>query len=170
MYSRLFVKALKFAALASIMNYEDYPYIPMREWSWAKDLVNYEIEGLEGLFANSSSLDPLLDVAKNVVGRAIVKIIRGESKDPKLHLSKKDKDSGIILRSVLAYALKNNGRLKEYDTFNKFAPSARTGLDKVIKWMIDSGYLVEIESGRQFSSKQRCDCLKITRSFALLMS
>lgn len=170
MYSRLFVKALKFAALASIMNYEDYPYIPMREWEWAKDLVNYEIEGLEGLFANSSSLDPLLDVAKNVVGRAIVKIMRGESKDPKLQLSKKDKDSGIILRSVLAYALKNNGRLKEYDTFNKFAPSARTGLDKVIKWMIDSGYLVEIESGRQFSKKQRCDCLKITRSFALLMS
>lgn len=169
MYSRLFVKALKFAALASIMNYDDYPFIPAREWNWAKDLANYEVEGLDALFANSSSFDPLIDIARNVVGRQIVKLLSGSSKDPKAQPTKKERDTGMIKKPMLAYCLKNNARLKEYDTFNKFAPSATTGLDKVIKWMVNSGYLVEVKGNSAIYHKE-IEYVKVTSNFPLLMA
>lgn len=167
LYSRLFVKALKFAALASIMNYEDYPFIPMREWSWAKDLANYEVEGLEGLFSNTSSFDPLMDVAKNVVGRAIVKMLRGGYKGYG-SMTKKECEKQIINLSKLRYVLKNSNRLKEYDTFNSRSAGATTGFDKVVQWMIGSGYLVGIkERGKQGENKP--EFIKVTSNFEFLM-
>ena len=165
MYSRLFIKALKFSALASVFNYKDYPYIPMKEWLWGKDLAMYEMEGLGNLFANTSSGDIIHDLAKNVVGNYIIKILRGELKGEKYQLDRDKIERGIVPVSILYHSLKNNRRLKEFDTFSKFNPSVKTGFEKIIKWMVDNRYLHELEL-----AQYRVRCVKITDEFRLLMS
>jgi hypothetical protein len=50
MASRMHLKALKFAALASVFNHTDNE-LHQEEWEWAKALVQYEFDGLVNFFA-----------------------------------------------------------------------------------------------------------------------
>jgi hypothetical protein len=55
MLTRAFVKAIKYAGIATVYNYEHDLIIKRPEWEWAKNMVMYEINGIDHFFQGSAN-------------------------------------------------------------------------------------------------------------------
>lgn len=152
MASRAWLKAMKFAGIATVFNRMDVN-ICEQEWNWGKQMVEYELSTVDNVFAGGGLGNITEDLAKRLVAPCIVKIIRGEYKDRKQQSDTHDAKRGIFPRSALVKSLKNNRELNNYsdDVSQRSAPVS--GLEKVIRHMISMGYIETIDWGRAPSDK-----------------
>ncbi len=74
MISRAYVKALKFASIAAVFNHPDEIEIQPAEWSWAKAMVEYEIQGLDNFFKTDSA-DGMTNLIESVLYKPIVRLL-----------------------------------------------------------------------------------------------
>lgn len=164
MASRMPLKALKFAAIASVFNHHEL-VIREAEWEWAEAIVKYEYEGVENFFISAGSGE-MGDIVTHVVGPTIIRMLNGKYKAAKTGISKRDRDTGIIPLSVLSFNLKSNTSIKKLDDDPTMRTNPKTGLQKVIDHMIQYEYLkiVKDPNGR------RKQVYKVTEQFKILMS
>lgn len=161
MASRCFLKALRFAGIASVYNHTD-AVVRMKEWEWAKDMVEYEMSGIDNFFQGGKFGNVYADLIRRIVGVAIVKILTGKYKSRKMQVSSIDAKAGKFPLYCLAQALVNNKELATIsdDTESRSAP--RDGLEKVIGYMERMGYLIK-------DATSKTPVLKVTKAFEILM-
>jgi hypothetical protein len=151
MSSRMWLKAVKFAALASVYNH-DRAVICRDEWFWAKSMVEYEMNGLESFFSGSSYDSN--DLGEKIISPVIVKILQGKYNDPKKQSSKQERAKGIFARYAVKQALRNHANFK-----GKKDRSGRSLIDVHIDGMIKDGMLFDMGNGK----------VRITEMFSLLV-
>lgn len=164
MASRMPLKALKFAAIASVFNHHEL-VIKEAEWEWAEALVKYEYDGVENFFV-SAGTGEMGDVVTHIVGPTIIKMLNGKYKAHKTGISIQDRKAGIIPLATLSFNLKNNSSVKKLDDDPAQRTNPKTGLQKIIDHMIQYEYLklVKDPNGR------RKQVYKVTEQFKVLMS
>ena len=162
MATRMHLKALKFASLASIYNHDDC-VLHSAEWEWAKALVRYEFDGLVNFFAGSGSVINEADAGVWIIAKQIRKIIDGKLKDKNQTMDVRYRKAGIVSRSVLRQGLKNNIKITQFET--KMNGKIKSGIDVIIDYMVDCGYLVHVEND-PFGNKK--ELFKVTEQFNTL--
>lgn len=135
MSSRAWVKAVKYAAVATVVN-KDSVKMQWDEWNWAKSMVDYELSIVESMFSSGSILDDLVPI----VATAIVRIMKNGYKDPKLRMCK----DGSISKYVLSRALKGNVKINKVSDDEKIKSNPVTGVEKVLNYMVKQGYLIDL--------------------------
>ena len=161
MASRMHLKALKFAALATVFNRNDN-VMHKAEWEWAKSLIQYEFDGIDNFFANSGGLQKF-EGAVYLVAKAITNVLNNKFTDAKKSMDARYRKAGIVSRYCLRQILKNNSKIAEYDS-EKFG-KIQTGLDTILNYMIEQGYLYPVEHD-PFANKK--ELFKVTDMFSLL--
>lgn len=114
LYSRMAVKAMKFAALCAILmprDPDELPIIDTVSWNWAVEMVKTEVLNIQGLYSHTGSSD-LDDIAELVIKPCLIKLFKGQYKGKNQTLSKDKRDAGIFSYSVLHQVTKNNSQLK----------------------------------------------------------
>lgn len=159
MASRMHLKCLKFAALASVFNHTDNE-LHEEEWNWAKSLVQYEFDGLVNFFAGSGSVTNQIDAGVYIVAKTIAKMLDNKYKDKSTAIDIRYRKAGLIPRYALRQALKNNAKLTEFEV-NSYG-KLRSGADVVVDSMIENGYLYKVEADPYGNKK---DLVKVTELF-----
>lgn len=174
MATRMPLKALKFAAIASVFNHKDLE-IRMPEWEWAEQMVMYEYEGVDHFFMSSGNGD-MEDLITMHVGPCILRMLQGKIKNRKGGLDALDRKSGTFPLSKVKFNLKNNTALAKHDDDTKFRSQPVTGLEKVIRYMERIGYIksmmnenLQLEKTKLRTYK-RHNVYQITEEFKQLMS
>lgn len=164
--SRAWAKVVKLAAICSAFN--GLNEIGAQEYKWAHETVTSELGFIQNTFTHEST-DNLLDVVKSVMFPAILKCLKRQFKvDVKCsppRLAKK----GIFTYTNMSQILFNNVVVHTLDD-DPERPNPRTGLDKIIDYMLRSGLLVTVEPNElsMLGCKSK-KAYKITNDFQLLM-
>lgn len=169
MASRMFVKAMKYAAIATVLNYEHQLAIGEAEWEWAKSLVLYEFDQVDNFFHGSDLSDKYADVISSVIVPVIVKLLKDGYNDKQKTLTAKQKATKSIPYCKLTQILRNSGKLTKFD---KNIKSANDGLDMLLRNMMQNGYVIRkpdsavgkvgFKTGLMFNSK---DEFQLTQEF-----
>jgi len=163
MASRMPLKALKFAAIASVFNHHDLE-IRETEWEWAEAMVHYEYNGVDNFFM-STGTGEMYDLIRYIVGPVIVKMLKGEYKSRKTGLSSRDRKMGLIPLSVLSFNLKNNSHVKKLDDDTKNRTNPKTGIQKCVDYMYGHDFLRKVDD--PYSNRTRV--YMVTESFKAMM-
>lgn len=168
MASRLHVKALKYAGLATVFNKskgsDGCVLIESAEWLWAKDMIQYEWNTMNNFFQGSFSASPFDDAASRIIGKYIL-IALDEKNGRKLNKKMYDSGDPIMRKEhvVSLYHLRmcTSGQLKN---FNK---DYRDGFDIVLEYMIKEKYVVREEEyhNRYNMGKKGKTILRVKQSF-----
>lgn len=154
MHNRAYLKVLKFAALATALNKtKDDPtslVIDRDEWEWAKAMVDYEMANIDSFFSGKYFGNSLGD-AINVVRNTIFKLFsdKHDVKEKAGNLSLDMRAKNIFNKTALYRRLKSNTTLKEIDDDPKFKSKPKSGLDKCLEAMCESGAIKETRYGNR---------------------
>ena len=169
MYTRANVKALKIAALVSLLDENsEIGFISDSVWNWAVELVDYELSGITSLFnGHGAESSPLEDAMYSIIMPAIQKFFKGTSKTVRARASKNQLRLKIFPRSAIHQATKGRAGLKALeDTYNRTTP-----LDKVLDHMERIGYIKIYDPKEHKQEFKRLDKVKahyqITKEFEL---
>ena len=155
MLSRAALKTIKVACLLTLFNHHFAG--GMREglqiadecWDWAKELHEYEMEGLEEFFKVSGN-DDLYDISVGSVYKTITKIFNHGYADKKQQVSTRDVKEARIPLSILRYSLRKNKSVSDLSAFSK------PGFDILLDYMEKNKWAKQINVERikyvQFSS------------------
>jgi len=142
MCSRAFLKALKYSALATVLN-RDSVEMQWEEWEWGKSMVEYELSTVQTIFASGSMLN---DVCVKVVAPTIFKILVGGYKDPKKRVSDSEMKKGVFTKYALGQALKNNDMLIKLNDDPLIRSRPISGLDKALSFMVENEFLTDVSN------------------------
>ena len=142
MISRMFMKAIKFAAIASVLNKDESSrgslIIERPEWEWGKSLAEYEFNSIDCLFSGHGN-NIIEDLSLNIVREGIIKLLNGEyGKNKKVGLSKLSIRKQEVPYSNLYQLFRNNMKFVEV---GKYVENPAEGLVKVLEHMVSVGYL-----------------------------
>lgn len=163
MASRMFLKILKLAGIASVVNHEQ-AIIRREDWEWAKAMGEYEFAGIERFFRGdgSSQYDHLVQYT---AGRVIAKTLQGKYKDGP---SRKDRQNMYIQESWLRKKLNYIKDVKDISDDMKSRSFIKTGGEKLIDYMVKCSYLVRVE--RKAPNGTLVNYLRVMPEYQLLMS
>lgn len=171
MATRMPLKALKFAALASVFNHHTLD-IHLPEWEWAEAMVKYEYDGVDHFFMSAGSGD-MDDIVIGTVGICILKMLQGKYKGKKGSLNALDRKRGMFPLAALKHNLAKNSSLQRLDDDTKFKSNPKTGLEKVLEYMCRHDYLrrlTEQDKLKYGMHASRGVVYRITESFKTIMS
>jgi hypothetical protein len=160
MAGRMHVKAMKYAAICTLFNIESVPLgedcapitIDRDAWNWAKNIVVYELANTLKFFEGSNFINPIEDIVKNIVGKAMFRMLKGEFTAKSIKLTPRELENHIIPFKKLAQCLKQNKQLMITARCN----SPVDGLEIVLEHMIKVGYInVEYVSNEGHAGKFR---------------
>jgi hypothetical protein len=170
MASRMHMKTMKFAAIATVINKSNYHkddrlLIGGSEWEWAKRITAYELAGIEQVFSGSDFSNAFEDVTYEVIVPFIYKILSGGFTDFSMARSPLEIEHQLIPYKLFTRSLRKNKKL----VFQKTIRSPIDGLDNILQYMLNMGYLTIKESytatSRPYKGKTRSydplDCFKI---------
>ncbi len=170
MASRMHMKTMKFAAIATVINKSNYNkddrlLIGGDEWEWAKKVTAYELAGIEQVFSGSDFSNAFEDVTYDIVVPFMYKILSGLFTDVSMARSPKEVEQQLIPYKLFTRSLRKNKKL----VFQKTIRSPIDGLDQILQYMLNMGYLTIKESvtatSRSYKGKTRSydpqDCFKI---------
>jgi len=137
MCSRMYVKGLRYAALACVFNNKEERE-PLRitwpEFEWGFAMAEYEEDTLLSTFKGMTGVNSM-DLALNDVYRWIVLLLNGASKNKRATLSQNHIDHKFILNSKLKEGLKNSADVRAIDGDAKHGKYS-SGYDKCIDEMV----------------------------------
>jgi len=164
--SRAWAKVLKMASVISVYNGKSK--IGDDEYEWATMAVEQELEFIKLTFTHEG-VDNLDNIAKSAVYRPIVHMLQNKygdksKKTPSLDL----RQQGIFTLGNLKQVVRNNALLTELDD-DPLSFNPKTGLEKILNYMIRSGQLVEMkrEQLHILGCKSKIG-YKITSDFSLM--
>ena len=163
MSTRAAVKALKYAAIATVINYEHELVIQKPEWEWGKSLATYELNGVSDFFSGTSFDNVMDDVAKRVIGPSIYKLVELKmGADGQIALNRHELDKGYIPFSKLYRDNRNNKQIQYDDRL-----SHNECMRKVIRYMCDDvGYISRVHNPMDMRGRPyRCDVFTVTPFF-----
>jgi hypothetical protein len=163
MSTRAAVKALKYAAIATVINYEHCLEIKELEWEWGKSLAMYELNGVSDFFSGTSFDNVMDDVAKRVIGPSIYKLVELKmGADGQIALNRHELDKGYIPFSKLYRDNRNNKQIQYDDRL-----SHNECMRKVIRYMCDDvGYISRVHNPMDMRGRPyRCDVFTVTPFF-----
>lgn len=140
MASRMFVKAMKYAAIATVLNYDKQLSIGEAEWEWAKSLVLYEFDQVDNFFHGSDMSDKYADVIAQVIVPVIVKLLKDGYANKQLQLTALQKRNKSIPYGKFTQALRSCNKLM----FDKTVKSKMDGLGMILRNMLQNGYVIFI--------------------------
>ena len=160
--SRAWAKIIKLAAIVSVFNGKIE--IGEQEYQWATRAVENELATITDSFTYESS-DDMDNVVTSVVIPAIHKMLVGEYKSQKATPNSLLATKGIFTKMHIKQALKNNAVIKDLDD-NPQKQNPKTGLDKCLNSMVQSGLLSYLDENKMkaFKSKSKVG-FKITADF-----
>ena len=144
MVSRAFVKAMKFAAIATVYNKKRGDaralIIDREEWEWGKAMVMYEINSLEHFFMGSGEGESVVDDAvRRFVAPRIIKILEGKYKTKAVQSSRKDMKLGVFHASAIRQLLK---QVKEVTRIGETKTRGQmSGTDFLLNYMVKMEYI-----------------------------
>lgn len=139
MCSRAWAKIIKLACICSVYNGKSV--IGQEEYLWADNTIKSEINSIVSAFTFETT-DNLGNIAQNVVGHTIAKLLTGKIKHPKV--DPKLAEYGIFTYSNISQALKNNATLASIDDDTE-RNNPKTGLDKILSYMIRGGVIMLVQ-------------------------
>jgi len=140
MATRAWVKTIKIASIVDVFN--GHTDIEDETFNWAnKYAVGHEIQNIDILFSHENSSD-LNSVVTGVMVPNILKILNNKFNHTKKVPPKELRDRGIFTYSNVSQVLVNNRVLKSIDNKTD-SYKVEKGLDKVLRYMVDCGLLVE---------------------------
>ena len=133
MLSRAGLKTVKIACLITLFN--EHFAQGMREglqiensaWEWAKQLHDYEMDGLEEFFKTGG--DDLSYISTGIVYNAVIKLFNIGYKDRQLQPSRNDIKMNAVPLNMLKRALKHNKSITKLTAFGK------PGFDIMLEYM-----------------------------------
>ena len=142
MSSRMFVKCLRYAGIATAFNKDkdasDALYIDDDTWEWAKSMGEYEINTIEDCFAGMTGNDDM-NLACREVLKKLISIIDNDCAK-KGQVDKRYRDRKLIPLSKLNQLCVNTTVIKKLDGDPKY-PNYKSGVDKVIEYLDRQGAL-----------------------------
>jgi len=157
---RMWVKAAKYAALASIYNLRhglasdslpDIFPIGEREWIWAKNLVLYELHSAEKVFSGSSFSSGKDDLMRGIVAPIMLRLLKKESKGNKRYrLSDSDFDNKLIPVTILSQIAPDYPQLK----YSPLQSDETQGMDDILDYMVKLDY-IDIQVGENKGGRPR---------------
>lgn len=142
MSSRMFVKCLRYAGIATAFNHDkedpDALFITEEVWEWAKAMGEYEIATIDDCFAGMTGNDDM-NLACREVMKKVISIIDNKCAK-KGQVDKRYRDRKIIPLSKLNQLCVNTTCIKKLDG-NPQYPNYKSGLDKVIEYLSGQGAL-----------------------------
>lgn len=140
MATRAWVKMIKITGVIDVFNGHNDLKIDTFDWT-DKNAISHEIQNIDILFSKETSND-VNNVVKSIVSPVIVKMLHAQYSDPKKCPPPSLRKVGIFTHTNITQVLKANRVLNEMD--NKAnGYKVEKGIDKVLKYMIDVGLLVE---------------------------
>ena len=158
MATRAFYKAVRLAGIASVFNHNE-PKMFMDEWVWAKEMIDFELRGLEMFFRGGGMGDQLSDVAMRVVGNKILDILN-DNVTIKHGLSKKQHKAGFFKDTEIKQTLKNQREVVALGDSAELRSVPITGIEKCLSYLVRSDMI--------FKAKPpgiNAVCYQITESF-----
>ena len=149
MHNRAFLKVLKFAAIATVLNKtKDDPdslVISKTEWNWGKSMVEYEMASIDLFFTGKYFGDGLGD-GIIAMRKSIFKMLskNGDVKDRAANLTVEQKRQQVFTKTAIYRRLKNNSALRELNDDPKFKSRPVSGISKVLTALLDCGDLKEV--------------------------
>jgi len=143
MLSRAGLKTVKVACLITLFNHNfaqgmrDHLQIADECWDWAKELHEYEMDGLEEFFKTSDS-DDLYNVSIGSVYENILRMFNLGYKDKQQQPSKRDRAESRIPLAMLRRSLRKNKSVLNMSSFNK------PGFDIVLEYMEKNKWIKSI--------------------------
>lgn len=164
--SRAFAKICKMAAIVSL--YNGKMVLGEDEYLWATKCVEKELSSIRESFAFETS-DDLAQMAKTIIVPGIVKSLLGGYQGVKKNVPDKVAQYGIIPHYQLSQIFWNHAVLKDIDDDTN-RPNPKTGLDKVITYMVKTGLLTQLDDKqmKKFDSNSKIG-FRITDDFKLMM-
>jgi hypothetical protein len=168
MASRAAVKAMKYAAIAMVFNYEHELVMQKEEWEWGLELAKYELDSVDDFFSGLSFNNALDDISRRIVGPSMYRL-----------LTKNDKGEygGADLQSQL-----NHYEIgKQYIPFTKICRELRNKrgiqyddrmtqnecLKRVLRYMCDDmGYINRVKDALDQTNKlYKCEVYRPSEYF-----
>lgn len=142
MASRMHVKTLKLAALASCFNHFELN-IRWEDWEWAKQFTEWEYSGVDHFFKGSGMQSDVDLLCYDIIPKLIVKVLSGFYSDRRLRCrNATEQAKGIFPIGAIRMALKNNRVWKDFENSNR--GGAKTyALMNLLNMMCDEGLLVK---------------------------
>ncbi len=153
MMGRAGLKTWKIASLCSVMNLTGKKSqrhglaIGAEEWTWAKQLHEYEMAGLEEFFKVEGD-DDLYVVVEKYIWPKIRKLLSKEYKERQMQPSRLDLKVGRIPKPMLIRAMRNIKAIRHIDTSRYGKPA----VDTVIEFMQREEYV----KMKRIDKKQYC--------------
>jgi hypothetical protein len=139
MATRMFVKAIKYAAIATVFNYDEQLIIGRPEWEWAKRMVEYEMDTVSSFFIGGGYTDRMRDACMRIVAPSICRLL-------KQRRTLEGKNS--FTRYEITQNLKNNKEVHALSDDPKFKSSPRSGADKILEYMVTMELIRPAELGK----------------------
>lgn len=134
MATRMFVKAVKYAGIATVFNHENNLIIGEEEWNWGKQMVEYEMRGVDNFFLGSGFSDKMHDLVTRYVGPAIVRMLK---------TARTTVNKNTFAAYDLSQRLRNCTALNEISDKADQRSNPVSGFNKALKYMCDNGYLIK---------------------------
>lgn len=164
--SRAFIKIMKIASITSIFN--GRTNIGQEEYKWAHEAIVGEIATIEEALTHGSS-DDMMMIVKGIIIPVISKILNSTYKDVRKCPPKTMRGKGIMTSTNLNQALRNNEVLKRLND-DPERPNPRSGIEKIIAYLIRSGLIVQISEDQiKIMGARTKVAYKVTDDFVLLM-
>ena len=161
MASRSAIKVMKFAALATCLNYDKSLIIREAEWEWAKAMVEYEMLGMDFFFQGSGG-NEMEELVRGYMGKQIWKVIMGKCAKGVAQSDAQQRKQGVFPLSGLRNICRSSSKLAGISDDPMARSKPIDGLTKTIDYMVASGLLVDVgEKGRKL--------YKITNDFRMMM-
>ena len=144
MATRAYYKAVRLAAIASAFNHYDL-CIHKDEWEWAKEMINYEMDGLSTFFQGGGVGDPVADVMHRHAIPAISRILN-DRVNVRNGLSRKDHKAGKFKQYEFVQCLKNNQEVN--DLADKSGYQLVSGQIKMLEYMMKHDMLRRVQNTR----------------------
>lgn len=160
--SRAWAKIIKLSAIVSLFNGKTT--VGEAEYRWAEASILTELNTISDSFAHESSDD--LTKLSVIVAAAIYKSVKQKMKEKKKNSSDIMSKNNCFTYYAIGQILRNNTVLSEIDDDPR-RPNPRTGLDKVLSYMITSGYITKLSPAdvlTRFKSRSKL-VFQITEEF-----
>lgn len=141
MCSRAFAKILKIASICSV--YNGKLEIGEEEYKWAESEVMAELDAITHAFKYDISIE--LDDLSFIVARAIIRSLTGKFTTKVMNTKPEMAKYGMFSFTSIQQILKNNTHLNNINDLTD-RNNPKSGLEKVISYMVRSGYLVRVDN------------------------
>jgi len=166
MAGRAAVKAMKYAAIATVLNYEHQLVIQRPEWEWGRALAQYELDSVDEFFEGSAFVDDIDSLVKQIMAPSILRLLKGGGLDNQAKLTPFEMRMGYIPAMKIFRDNKQKSKLRFDERFTH-----KECIEKLLRDMVKGGYLyINHSAVNDVNKPYKGDVYMITGDFNALFN